>query len=177
MSKTLRRVLPLLLFLFLLPVAGGLAFFVWLAEAKQPAQTGKPAPVRLTVAPGDSPASLGPKLEAARAIRSARAFGFLGRNAKIQSGVYDISPADTPAAILKHLQNGDVATVRVTFPEGFTVSQIAKRLVKNGIVSDEAAIFGFGENQGKHAPRFVSAARKFGGLFVPGHLPLPCWGG
>ena len=148
MSKTLRRVLPLLLLLLFLPFASGAAFLLWYADAKRPAQTGKPALVRVTVAPGDSPASIGPKLEAAHAIRSARAFGILGRNAKIQSGVYDISPADTPDAILKHLQNGDVATVRVTFPEGFTVLQIAKRLVKNGVVSDEAAFLNLVTNHG-----------------------------
>ena len=173
MSKTLRRVLPLLLLLLLLPVAGGLAFFVWLAEAKQPAQTGKPAPVRLTVAPGDSPASLGPKLEAARAIRSARAFGFLGRNAKIQSGVYDISPADTPAVILRHLQNGDVATIRVTFPEGFTVSQIAKRLIKNGVVTDEAAFLDLVTNRGNTLRASFPLPANLEGFLFPDTYKFP----
>ncbi len=140
MKPTLRRALVfVILLLLVLPAGAGLAFLSWLSWAKKPVQTGKATPARFRVAPGASRQSVAADLETAHLIRSARVFQFLGKNEAIQPGVYDLSASDPPNTILRHLINGDVATVRVTFPEAFTLDQVAKRLVKNGIIKDEAA--------------------------------------
>ncbi len=112
---------------------GGVYWWRWANGA-----AGKPgAPtVRVTVAKGAAPASVGAVLEEKGVIRSARAFAYRAEGETIKPGVYDLSPGDTPIRLLARLIKGDVATNRVTFPEGFTLVKIAKRLAAKDLVKE-----------------------------------------
>ncbi|MBC8142021.1 MAG: endolytic transglycosylase MltG [Armatimonadetes bacterium] len=98
------------------------------------ASVGKP--VRVAVPTGASVETVARDLEAKRLIRSAKVFVLGAKGATIAPGVYDFSPTESPAQIVSRLQKGDVVTVRVTFPEGFRLTQIAKRLAKNGLCDE-----------------------------------------
>ena len=87
-------------------------------------------------------------LESAGVIRSAAAWGYLARHSTIHPGVYDLSPTERPAVILRHLVRGEVAHIRVTFPEGFTVRQIAHRLARVKAIADEDAFYRLATTQG-----------------------------
>jgi UPF0755 protein len=127
---------------------GGMA--LWWRWAGRP--IGGKRPVRVTVEKGATPAGVGEMLEARGVIRSARAFAMRARRtlkpgAAIQPGVYDVSPGESPDRILDRLVRGDVATIKATFPEGFTAAQVAKRLARNGI-ADEAAFLDLATRRG-----------------------------
>jgi UPF0755 protein len=94
--------------------------------------------VRITVAPGAALAEVGKDLKQRGLIHSPLVFGLLGRGMVLQPGAYDVSAAETPRHLLRRLADGDVATVKVTFPEGFTVEKIARRLKDRGVIADEA---------------------------------------
>jgi len=70
-----------------------------------------------------------------RLIRSATAFRLLvqanmalGKGRTPKAGYYDLSPSMSAEEILARLSEGRVARRRVTFPEGFTLAQMAERL-------------------------------------------------
>lgn len=174
MSKSFRRALiPLLPLLLALPSLAGLLFYAWWTQAKLPVQTGKAVPIRVTVAPGASLESVAAQLETAHLIRSARAFQIIGRNQKVRPGVYDLSPSESPAVILRHLSNGDVATVRVTFPEGFTTAQIAKRLQKNGVIADDVTFLKLVTEQGSTLHASFPLPANLEGFLFPDTYKFP----
>ena len=120
----------------LLLIGGAVGSRFYLRWAKAPvAVSGNP--VRITVKEGASVEAVAQEIESKGVIRSARVFALAGKGAVIKPGIYDIAPSESVARILSRLQKGDVVTVRVTFPEGFTAAQVAKRLAKNGLC-DEA---------------------------------------
>ncbi|GAG19890.1 unnamed protein product, partial [marine sediment metagenome] len=60
-----------------------------------------------------------------------------GQADKLQSGVYEISPAMSAPQIIRMLAEGRQVTVSVTVPEGFTIAQIAPRLVEVGLADEQ----------------------------------------
>jgi len=62
-----------------------------------------------------------------------------GQERHIRSGEYLLSSSMTPHDLLGKLVRGEVMDYRVSFPEGFTVEQIAARLEKRGLA--DAAVF------------------------------------
>jgi UPF0755 protein len=116
-----------------LTVMSGLLYWRWGSEAVG----GAARVVRVTVAPGAALAAVGKDLKERGLIRSPLVFGLLGRGMTLQPGAYDVSASETPRQLLRRLANGDVATVKVTFPEGFTVEKIARRLKEKGVIADE----------------------------------------
>jgi len=134
----MKRVLGFLVVILLL-AAGGAALYAssWWNQAKLP--VGGDQPVRVTVAKGATLTEVAADLEKRKIIRSATAFGYLARGkAAIQPGVYDLKPSETPQQILEHLVKGDIVRVKVTFPEGWTLRQMAARLEKNGLVKADS---------------------------------------
>lgn len=120
----------------LLLVGGAVGVNLYIRWAKRPvASTGKPT--RVTVPEGATVESVAGKLESSHLIRDARVFTMSAKGVSIRPGIYDIAPTESVAKILSRLEKGDVVTVRVTFPEGFTVRQIAKRLAKNELCDEE----------------------------------------
>lgn len=141
MSK--RRVGAVIVLVLLLGLTGaGLGALRWWRSANRPVVSGGTSSggaLRVSVPKGASAASVGKTLEARGVIRSARAWRLVIARSDpvIQPGVYDLSPREAPSQILRHLVDGDVATNRATFPEGFTLRQIARRLQTRGILANE----------------------------------------
>jgi hypothetical protein len=88
----------------------------------------------------------------------------------LQPGVYDVSPTETPRGLLKRLADGDVAKVKVTFPEGFTIEKIASRLKDRGVIASEEDILTLVAQNGNTLKASVCAAAQFRGVSVPGHV-------
>jgi UPF0755 protein len=90
--------------------------------------------VSFTVNDGDSVSSVSSRLESEGIITSAGVFRwYVGRKGGIEltPGYYTVKPHDHMGNIMKVLSIPPSATfVKVTFPEGFTVSQMAKRLAE-----------------------------------------------
>lgn len=87
---------------------------------------------------GSSLRQVADDLQKAGLVRSARvmllAARFQKKGNRLYAGNYLLSPAMSPMDILEKIIAGDVATVRVTIPEGFTVRQIAETLADKGLV-------------------------------------------
>lgn len=66
-------------------------------------------------------------------------FVFTGKTEpfSLKSGVYQISDSMSYAEILKILSSGRQEYIRVSFPEGLTISKIARRLADSGVCSEE----------------------------------------
>jgi UPF0755 protein len=58
-----------------------------------------------------------------------------GESRRLEAGVYRLSPAMTPAAILERIARGDVATVTVTVVPGMTVAEVAHVVARAGLVA------------------------------------------
>lgn len=90
---------------------------------------------------GASAVRIGEILAEAKIIRSARAFSVLarikGKTADLNPGAYKLSPSMKPAEIIDKVSRGEVCAVWVTFPEGFTIRQIAERLESRGLADAE----------------------------------------
>ena len=90
--------------------------------------------VSFTVNDGDSLSSVSSRLESEGFITSAGVFRwYVGRKGGIEltPGYYAIRPHDHMGNIMKVLSTPPSATfVKVTFPEGFTILQMAKRLAE-----------------------------------------------
>jgi UPF0755 protein len=78
------------------------------------------------------------ELEKRNIIVSKALFGLwgkiMGSSRRIQAGEYRLSPNMPPIKILQVLTAGVVITYPVTFPEGYTIEQIADVLDKSGLV-------------------------------------------
>lgn len=74
------------------------------------------------------------------------------KHKKIVPGVYEITPAMSMIDIINLIDSGKIKQVKVTFPEGWRMEQMAIRLDANGVVN-------YGE--------FVTAARVYEGRLFP----------
>lgn len=105
----------------------------------QPRVAGSTQSDYVNVAPGQSADSIGALLQQRGIIRSSLAFRVLSRldhlSRSLKSGVYRLSPSESLTHILEIMKNGNVVVIKVTIPEGFTVGQIAARLVAHHIGS------------------------------------------
>lgn len=172
MSRRLLGFLAILMTIVLL--AFGTAGWLWWDWAKNPkAVRGNAATVRVTVPPGSSVMSVGRELETKGLIRSARAFAFLGRKTSIKPGVYDLLPSEAPRAILRRLHQGDIATNQVTFPEGFTIRQIARRLQDRGLIPEAAAFEEFATKRGNTLEATFSLPTNLEGYLFPDTYRMP----
>lgn len=67
------------------------------------------------------------------------AFGFRlltkisGKSDKLKPGAYELDPSMAPIAIINKIANGECSESWITFPEGFTVTQIAERIEEERI--------------------------------------------
>ncbi|NMB44960.1 MAG: endolytic transglycosylase MltG [Firmicutes bacterium] len=92
----------------------------------------------IRVSPGSSSWDIGDMLSQAGVIRSKTAFAvasrLLGLEQRLQAGDYRLSPGMDLFEVMRHLEAGRVATVRVTIPEGLSLEAIADRLAAADIV-------------------------------------------
>jgi len=93
---------------------------------------------------GSSLRQVADDLQKAGLIRSARvvllAARYQNKGNRLYAGNYLLSPAMSPMDILDKIMAGEVATVRVTIPEGFTVRQIAETLAEKSLVDKDRFI-------------------------------------
>lgn len=133
-----RRWIPLLAIGLLLGVVAGVAYQVR-AGLQPVSASGEERLFRVEKGAGLS--QVAESLEETGLIRSARILVLVARYQKkgdtLYAGHYVLSPSMAPLEMLQKIEAGDVATVRVTIPEGFTVKQIAAALAKKGL-ADEA---------------------------------------
>ncbi len=129
-----RRWLPVLL----LCVAVGLAYtgLHWMLDAKtDPAD--EPPLKSVEIAKGTSLHQVAATLEREGVIRSRLAFVVLAKltfaDRRIRPGDYAFHAGMRPMEILSDLEEGRVTLHQVTFPEGFTVAQIAERVAAHGL--------------------------------------------
>lgn len=61
----------------------------------------------------------------------------LGVQNRLKAGHYELSPGMNLLTVFAHLQRGEVATVRVTIPEGLNVREISAILAERGLVDRE----------------------------------------
>lgn len=112
------------------------AVFSHIRSGFQPLQK-VPQPRLVEIPPGASLTRIAHLLAQQGLIRSATAFTWLaqrqGQAGRLHPGRYLLSPHQTPQAILDQLVAAKVATIKVTFPEGFTIDQMAVRVQARGL--------------------------------------------
>jgi len=115
-----------------------------------PAGPDRQVVVRIPV--GTSATSIARLLHGAGVVRSAAGFAILaqfrGCSRALKPGAYKLSPAMTPSEIMEKIAHGEVFARWVTFPEGFTVWQIAQRLESEGL-ANASRFFKLAHAQGK----------------------------
>ncbi len=127
------------------------AILVTVVLAAMPALTG-PQPrtshdagkeVVLKVTPGDTVASVAPRLEREGVINSAVAFRvyarLTGRDSKLSVGEVRLRTGMSYSEVLDALERAVPPTVRVTIPEGLRMEEVAKRFREAGLIADEGA--------------------------------------
>jgi UPF0755 protein len=145
--RRLRIAAALLFVLLTVSIAGvGAVYWRWATQARNPDDK---TVTRVIIAPDASVQSVGRDLDRKELIRSWRAFMYLGRDTRIQPGVYDFSSSEAPRTILARLAKGDVVTTKVTFPEGFTLRRMAARLKDKGLIAAESLFLGVTADNGK----------------------------
>ena len=136
-SRTqIRLVTFVLLFVF---AVGYTAYDVMIAYPKTK-HTGDGIDVPVEIKRGISPDGLVAELAKAQVISSPGKFGLwlklTGDFTKVRAGEFLLNDQMTPAEIIRALQGKGVNKgVRVTIPEGFTLSQIAAALANAGLVT------------------------------------------
>jgi UPF0755 protein len=102
---------------------------------------GGSATVYVMVPRGSSAGSVSRLLAERGVIRSPLGFRLLarvtGKTSRLKPGAYKFSTSMTPMQVLDRIAKGEVTARWVTFPEGFTVRQIADRLAAGGLANKE----------------------------------------
>ncbi len=128
--------------LFCIGLVLGLAAAVAASWAILPLQNPRLAAASIVrISPGASGSDIAALLKEQGIIRSELAFSMavrlLGLEQNLKAGYYQLSPGMDLLKVMKHLEAGQVATVRVTIPEGLTLDAIADRLAAQGVVNRE----------------------------------------
>lgn len=127
----------------------------------------------LEVFPGESPARLGRRLEMAGLIRSRLLWEMLIRidREPIKAGVYGLTNEFSILELHKLLVSGKQLVIRVTLPEGLTISKVATILEKEGICT--AADFIKVTTDPQLLQEFQIPARSFEGYLFPDTYYFP----
>ena len=123
-----------------LVIAGGLGVHFWVNAQLKPVGPGEPRVVH--VPPGLSTGEILTLLHDEGLTRSPFAVR-VGLHrwhlaGKLQAGYYELAPTMSAREIAERIASGKQATAKVTFPEGFTVKQIAARLAEKGLIEEDA---------------------------------------
>ena len=145
------RVVGVLLILAIVAGAVGWVRFVHIVPAEGPE-------AYVDIRPGDSVTAVSQRVFALGMTSSSQALRWywrLKRGGSLREGRYTLEGLDDMEALYQLLTSGSPLTVRVTFPEGYTVQQMAARLEEQaGITADD----------------FLKAARDDQGKLLEGHL-------
>lgn len=152
--KKITKILSILITIILLIIAAGI-FFVF--NQSKPVTTNNEAQkIRIEIPSGISVRKVGAILKENNLIKNEDLFYYFARfpqlrkifNSKddnsvsftLKSGIYYISPAMTIAEIQNLLSSGQQEFVKISIPEGLTISKIANILEQNRICSAESFI-------------------------------------
>lgn len=123
----------------LLIVIALVALFLVYQKLLQPARPGVDSLVPVSVKSGDSVAVIGQKLQSAKVIQNATAFGVFyrlsGGGQQLKAGSYSLSPSLGVAQIVQQLIKGQTKQVSVTIVPGTTLKQIKSSLLRLGYTS------------------------------------------
>lgn len=127
--------------LMIIIVVGAAVTYVYIGM--QPVKASEQA-VKITIKSGTGTAGIASLLEDQGLIKNSFIFkSYLklkSEGSRFQAGVYEFKPGVTYSEIITKLNTGDVVKaemIRFTIPEGFTVKQIADKLVEEGYASKE----------------------------------------
>lgn len=94
----------------------------------------------VTVKPGDTVASLAPRLEEEGVIGSALAFRIYarisGRDGNLSVGEVRLRQGMSYSEVIDALETAVPPTIRVTIPEGLRLEEVADRMVQAGLIAD-----------------------------------------
>lgn len=125
---------------FVLLFAAGLLLIAARHAGNAPVNPRRADPVMVEIPAGLGARAIGVRLREAGVIRSPLGFTvavFLrGAREELKAGTYAFRPSESGRVIIRRLVRGEAepADVSVTFPEGFTLAQIAERLAARGLV-------------------------------------------
>jgi UPF0755 protein len=123
-----------------LVVFGAFGLFSYQASVARP---DLPDKVQFVVKPGEKATALASRLESDGVIVSRLAFLFEilkeHKRGKIIAGVYEADHTTSTAEIIRRITSGESVSrdLEVTFPEGFSIEQITKRLTAAGLPGEE----------------------------------------
>lgn len=123
--------------LMVLVIAFGVSYIYY--QIYSPADKGNSEQALFSVTKGESVKAIAAKLRSENFIRSQFWFElyvwYEKQQANLQAGDYALSPSLTIPEILQIITGGKVVPneIQITFPEGFSASQIKDRLLENGI--------------------------------------------
>lgn len=97
--------------------------------------------VVFSINPGETAATIGPRLQREGLIRDAQLFLWLvryrGVDAHLEAGEYELRASMTIGEIVEALQHGRLREVSVTIPEGKRAEEVAALLEERGLVDSE----------------------------------------
>jgi len=132
-----------------------LAGFSYLNHFAQTPLSMKGTPLLITINKGAGLKQISTILYSNHLIKSNLTFQLLARLQKkdgaIKAGVYELSPAMSPAHLLDILCRGEVKRYRITIPEGLTVAETAQRVEAAGLCKKKEFI------RLAHDPSFCAA--------------------
>jgi UPF0755 protein len=124
-----------------LAVLCGTVAACWTARQLESARPGSRLRIAVSIPRGSSVKQIAAILADRGVVRSAfsiRLAAMLsGDSSRLRDGQYVLSPAESPALILKDLEGGKSPTGLVIVPEGFTLVQIAERLQEQGVTDGD----------------------------------------
>ncbi|MCX6808248.1 MAG: endolytic transglycosylase MltG [Candidatus Berkelbacteria bacterium] len=134
-GKVIRRIIFIFfsfVILFVI-IAGGVLY--WFSRSVNSALQFS-SPIMIQVQSGDTADSIATKLISNQINLNRRVFQYGARLylKDVNLGFYEITPGQSIKSILTEINNGETKTVKVTFPEGWRMEQMAIRLDKNGII-------------------------------------------
>ena len=99
----------------------------------------------ITIPAGSSTTKIGTILQENELISSGLVFKLKSKfnklDGKFQAGEYELSPSMTMEEIMTELQSAKSTQIRITIPEGWTMSQLAEYFVNKGIAKNTAEFF------------------------------------
>ena len=99
-------------------------------------------PSSVSIALGDSAASIGRRLVAGQAIGSHTRFellaSLLGWESRLEPGDYTFEAGLTTFEILRRIHFGETSPLRVVIPEGLRLEQVTERLAQSNVVDPDA---------------------------------------
>jgi len=129
----------ILFFLFLFS-----AFFIW-QEIYLPKSFQFEEEIIFEIKKGEGSKEIAENLKAQGIIKNATLFNFYvffnGISKNLKAGFYSISPSMTIPQIAQKFSQGEIVKVKITFPEGFNLKEIQKRLEKFGLIKKDLASF------------------------------------